>query len=65
MCIRDRFKESIEEEIGLSDNKIKLLSTLLLQNAGKLSMKKQKSLFDLTDEEVSRIEEIFGEVHGS
>ena len=54
----DEFKEQVEEESGLPDNKIKLLWTFLLQNDGKLSKSKRQKFFeDLTDEEVTSAEE--------
>ena len=60
----DEFKSTIEEEIGLEDNKIKLLSDLLLRNNGILSNSKLKTLFgNISEEEKLLIESIFKQIH--
>ncbi len=60
----DEFNQAIEEEVGLPDNKIKLLNTLLLDNDGKLSKRKKENLFSsVTEEEVDFIEKTFKEIY--
>jgi len=60
----DEFKMIIEEEIGLPDNKIKLLNNLLLNNNGRLSKIKRDKFFDnITDEELKIIESTFSDLH--
>jgi len=56
----DEFKEQLEEELGLEDNKIKLLWTFLLQNEGRLSKTKREKFFhDLEDNDVLLAENCF------
>ena len=62
----DEFKSIIEEEVGLADNKIKLLANLLLQNEGKLSKAKREKLFNkVTNDEKDLIEATFSEVYAT
>jgi len=56
----DRITQFINNYLSLPDTKVDLLIKLLDQNNGKLSKnKKQKEFDDLTDEEISSIEENF------
>ena len=60
----DEFKLLIEDEIGLPDNRIKLLANLLLQNQGILSTTKYDKFFnEISDEEKTKIEECFKQVY--
>ena len=59
----DEFKSIIEDEIGLPDMKISLLSKLLLQNRGTLSKKKLKNDFPTLDPiEVEKIESTYKDI---
>ena len=60
----DAFKEVIEEEIGLADNDINLLSKFLRQNEGKLSQTKKTKFFEaLSDTDIEAIESIFHRIY--
>lgn len=56
----DRLTNYINNHLSLPDTKVDLLIKLLIQNNGWLSKnKRQKEFDDITDEEVSSIEEVF------
>lgn len=60
----DAFKEVIEEEIGLADNNIDLLSKFLRQNNGTLSnTKKSKFYEELSDDDMELIESTFSKIY--
>jgi len=61
----DRMTKYINTYLSLPDTKVDLLIKLLNQNNGKLSKnKRQKEFDDITDEEVSSIEENFQSIFG-
>lgn len=60
----DAFKEVIEEEIGLADNDIDLLSKFLRQNDGTLSQTKKTKFFEeLNDEDIHLIESTYHKIY--
>lgn len=60
----DEFKEIVELEIGLPDNKIKLLSNFLLDNNGTLSKRKRENHFQsITDDELISIHKVFKNIY--
>ena len=62
----DEAKETIQEIVDMPDRQIDLFIRFCLQNNGRLSARKRASHFDfLTDEEVSRLEQIILSVYGS
>lgn len=59
----DRLTNAINSFINLSDTRVDLLIKYLNQNKGKLSKRKRQNDFDeLTEEEISMIEEYYGEI---
>ncbi|MCF8244270.1 MAG: Fic family protein [Saprospiraceae bacterium] len=59
----DRFKALIDNRFSIPDKQVDLLLRFLQQGKGKLSVRsRQKEFLELTDEEVSAVEEMFQEV---
>ncbi len=60
----DQARNGIRALVDMPDRRLDLLLKLLHQNGGKLSGKKRDLFRELSDEEVERVERVFGEAFG-